>query len=159
MVRRSVILELGNYQSELFGTEDYGMSLVASTCCNFVHIPEPLYRIRRHDTNITRRWSHMAYVHWLAQNYFRCQCPDAFAQLPASSAQKYMIQPVLDQVARAYWQRDPRDYRRLLRLALSLAPRDPAIQRLWRRRHVPMWMLRGLDRVRARFARPATEAG
>jgi glycosyltransferase involved in cell wall biosynthesis len=147
MLRRSVILELGNYRSELFGTEDLGMSLVASTCCDFVYIEEPLYRIRRHDANITRRWSHMAVVHWLAQDYFRRQCPDAFEDLPEESVQQYMIDPVLQAARRAYWQREPRDYHRLLELAVSLAPEDSEIQRFLRRRHVPMWAMRLWDRV------------
>jgi glycosyltransferase involved in cell wall biosynthesis len=157
MLRRSVILELGNYRSELFGTEDFGISLVASTCCDFVYIDEPLYRIRRHDTNITRRWSHMAVVHWLAQDYFRRQCPDAFAELPEESVQRYMIDPVLQAVRRAYWQRDPRDYRRLLKLAVKLAPADPEIRRFWRRRNVPMWAMRAWDRLRADAAKTAVE--
>ena len=63
MMRRSVILELGNYDPELFGAEDYHMSLLASTCCDFVHLPEPLYHRRRHADNVTNRASLMAYYH------------------------------------------------------------------------------------------------
>ena len=157
MLRRSVILELGNYRSELFGTEDLGMSLIASTCCDFVYIDEPLYRIRRHDTNITRRGSHMAVVHWLAQDYFRQTCPDGFAKLPARSVQQYMIDPVLQAVRRAYWERDPRDYRRLLKLAVSLAPEDPEIRRFWQRRHVPTWAMRLRDRLSGDTTKTAVE--
>jgi glycosyltransferase involved in cell wall biosynthesis len=157
MLRRSVILELGNYQSELFGTEDLGMSLIASTCCEFVYIDEPLYRIRRHDMNITRRWSHMAVVHWMAQDYFRRICPVAFAELPSESVHQYMVEPVLRAVRRAYWERDPRDYQRVLKLAISLAPDDEGVQRFWRRRHVPMWALRVLDRIKSPGNKVAVE--
>lgn len=147
MLRRSVILELGNYDPDLFGTEDFGMSLLASTCCEFVYLPEPLYVMNQHHTNITRRRAHMAYVHWLAQERFRRRCPEAFAALPPASAQQYMIEPVLRTVLDAYWRREPADYRRLLRLAVSIAPQDLRIRRLWRRRHVPMQALRWWDRL------------
>jgi len=147
MLRRSVILELGNYQADLFGTEDFGMSLVASTCCDFVYVPEPLYIMNQHATNITRRRAHMAYVHWLAQDYFRRRCPEAFAALPAESVQKYMIEPVLRTVLDSYWRRESADYQRLLRLAVTIAPHDPRIRRLWKRRYVPMTVLRWWDRL------------
>lgn len=147
MMRRSVISELGNYDPDLIGTEDFGMSLVASTRCDFVYLPEPLYRMRRHTGNITNRKAHMAYHHWLAQERFRRKCPDAFAQLPAESVQQYMIEPILRTVKEAYWQRESDGYQRLLRLALALAFEDTEIQKLWRRRRVPMWALRAWDRL------------
>lgn len=156
MLRRSVVLELGNYQDDLFGTEDFGMSLLASTCCDFVYLPEPLYIMNQHSTNITRRRAHMAYVHWLAQDYFRRCCPEAFAALPAESVQKYMIEPVLRTVLDSYWRREPADYRRLLRLAVTIAPHDPQIRQLWRRRRIPMRILRWWDRL-AGVLQPAVQ--
>ncbi len=147
MLRRSVILELGNYNPDLFGTEDFGMSLLASTCCDFVYLPEPLYVMNQHSTNITRRRAHMAYVHWLAQDCFRRRCPEAFAALPAESVRQYMIEPVLRTVLDSYWRRDPADYQRLLRLAVTIAPHDPRIRQLWRRRRIPMRALRCWDRL------------
>jgi len=154
MLRRSVIIELGNYNPDLFGTEDFGMSLLASTCCDFIHIPEPLYVMNQHTTNITRRRAHMAYCHWLAQDYFRQRCPKAFAALPAESVRQYMIEPVLRTVLDAYWRREPTDYQRLLRLAIAIAPHDPRIRQLWHRRLVPMKVLRWWDRLTA-SPRPA----
>ena len=150
MLRRSVILECGNYDPELFGTEDFGMSLIASTVCEFVYVPDPLYIMIQHPGNLTRRLSHMAYCHWLAQEKFRQRCPEAFSQLPAESVRKYMVEPVLRAVQEAYWRRDPMDYTRLLRLAIALAPDDPVIRRLWRRRRVPMAALRAWDRMTER---------
>lgn len=147
MLRRSVILELGNYDAELFGTEDYGMSLKASTCCSFTYLPEPLYRMRQHGGNLTGRSAHMAYMHWLAQETFRLRCPGAFAELPAESVRKSMIEPVLRAVKESYWRRDASGYLRLLRLAVALAPRDPEIRPLWRRRFCPMGLLRVWDRL------------
>jgi len=147
MLRRSVILELGNYNPDLFGTEDFGMSLVASTCCDFVYLPEPLYVMNQHATNITRRRAHMAYAHWLAQDYFRRRSPQAFAALPAESVQRCMVEPVLRAVLNAYRRRDPTDYQRLLQLAMKIAPQDRRIRQLWRRRRIPMRVLRCWDRL------------
>lgn len=147
MLARSLILELGNYQPSLVGTEDYGMSLAASTRCDFVYIPQPLYRMRRHLTNITNRSSHMAYMHWLAQDDFRARFPAAFAELPAESVAEYMIEPVIRAAVSAYWRRDGRDYSRLLRLAVTIAPRHPDVQRLYRRRWLPLSALRWWDRM------------
>ena len=152
MLRRDIILEMGNYRPELFGTEDYGMSLVASTICDFVYIPQPLYRMRKHETNITNRSSHMAVVHWLAQDWFRRRCPDAFEALPGESVRQFMTEPVLRAAIDAYWRRDARDYGRLLRLAATIAPQRDDIQRLWRRRLVPMWALKQWDRLHLRAA-------
>lgn len=157
MLQRSVILELGNYDPELFGTEDFGMSLLASACCDFVYLSDPLYRMRQHTTNITRRSCHMAYVHWLAQEKFRLRCPSEFARLPVDSVQQFMIDPVLRTTKEAYWRRERKDYARLLQLAYRLAPDDPEIRTLWRRRHVPMSALRLLDRIHARFHPPVSE--
>ena len=89
----------------------------------------------------------MAYVHWLAQDYFRQRCPGAFAALPADSIRQYMIEPVLRTVLDAYWRRDPTDYQRLLSLAVTIAPQDRRIRQLWRRRRVPMKALRCWDRL------------
>lgn len=147
MLRRSVILELGNYDAELFGTEDFGMSLMAASCCEFVYIPEPLYRIRRHAANLSGRSCHMAYVHWLAQERFRQRRPEVFAQLPAESIATYMVEPVLRAVKEAHWRRETNDYNRLLKLAHRLAPDDPEIRRLWHKRWIPMGALRAWDRV------------
>jgi glycosyltransferase involved in cell wall biosynthesis len=158
MLRRSVILELGNYNPALFGTEDFGMSLLASTCCEFVHLPEPLYVMNQHTTNITRRRAHMSYYHWLAQDYFRRRRPEAFAALPAETVQQCMVEPVLRTVVDAYWRREPADYPRLLRLARSIAPQDTRIRQLWRRRHIPMTALRWWDRVTGVF-QPAIQEG
>jgi glycosyltransferase involved in cell wall biosynthesis len=128
MIRRDVVLTLGNYDPDLVGTEDFGMSLVASTRCDFVYLPEPLYRIRRHDGNITNRSSHMAYVHWLAQERFRQKCPDAYNALSPASIREFMIDPVVRAAKEAYYRRDPKDYARLIRLAHRLAPDDPEIR-------------------------------
>ncbi len=147
MLHRSVILELGNYDPDLIGTEDFGMSLLASTRCNFVHLPEPLYWMRRHDTNITHRQAHMAYMHWLAQEKFRLKCPHAFEALPRESVQQFMIEPVIRNLKEVYWRRDARDYGPLLKLAKQLAPQDPEIDKIWQRRHVPMSILRLYDRL------------
>jgi glycosyltransferase involved in cell wall biosynthesis len=146
MLHRSVILELGNYDPDLIGTEDFGMSLLASTRCNFVHLPEPLYWMRRHNTNITHRLAHMAYMHWLAQEKFRLKCPHAFEALPDETVRQFMIEPVLRHLKEAYWRRDGRDYPRLLKLARRLAPADPDIDKLWQRRRIPMQLLRFYDR-------------
>ncbi|GMU23358.1 MAG: hypothetical protein AMXMBFR13_34360 [Phycisphaerae bacterium] len=151
MLARSVILELGNYDADLFGTEDFGMSLAASTCCDFVHLPEPLYLIRRHQNNVTNRTAHMVYHHWLAQERFRRNFPAAFGRIPEASVRQFMIEPVLRAAREAYWRREPRDYRRLLQLALRLDPSDPGIRMLWRRRWCPLGLLRVWDRVGSRL--------
>lgn len=158
MLRRSVIMELGNYDADLFGTEDFGMSLMASTCCEFVYLPGPLYRARRGPGNITSRRSHMAYMHWLAQERFRVRFPAAFAELPPASVRQYMVEPVLQAARAAYWRRDGNDYAGLLRLAISLAPDDPELRQLWQRRWVPMAGLRGWDRLRSGFRAAVSEA-
>jgi len=147
MMRKSLILKLGNYDPQLRGTDDFGLSLVASTRCHFVYLPEPLYRMRRHAGNMTNRKANMAYYHWLAQERFRQLCPDAFAQLPAESVRCSMVEPVLQTVKEAYWHRESAGYRRLLWLAIELAPEDPEIRQLWRRRKWPMWALRTWDRL------------
>ncbi len=146
MMRRRLILELGNYDDALAGTDDYCLSLVASTRCDFVHLPEPLYRIRRHGGNMTNRRAAMVYMHWLAQEHFRLRCPEAFASLPAESIRDFMVAPVLQAVAEAYWRREPAGYARLLRLARRIAPQDPLIEQFWRRRWVPLAALRLWDR-------------
>ena len=158
MMRRSVILELENYRPELRGTDDFGLSLIASTCSDFVYVPEPLYRMRRHAHNMTNRKADMSYFHWLAQEQFRQRCPEAFARLPAGTVRQYMTEPVLGAVREAYWRRDPVGYRRLLRLAASLAPGDPEIQQLWRRRWLPMRALRAWDRMTATLRPSVPEA-
>lgn len=158
MLRRSVILELGNYDPDLFGTEDFGMSLNAAACCDFVYIPEPLYRIRRHGANLSSRPCHMAYVHWLAQERFRQQQPEAFARLPEQSVRQYMIDPVVRATKDAHYRRDNRDYARLLQLAWNLAPQDSEIRRMWRKRWIPMSLLRTWDRLSLHLHAPATEA-
>lgn len=159
MLRRSVVLDLGNYDPDLIGTEDFGLSLIASTRCDFVHLPEPLYRIRRHEHNITNRTLHMAYHHWLAQERFRLRCPEAFARLPGPSVRRFMIEPVLRVVKEAYWRREGgAEYRQLLRLAVRLAPDDAEIRRLHRRRWCPMGLLRMRDRWQEQRGVRASEA-
>lgn len=158
MLAREVILELGNYDAELFGTEDFGMSLAAATRCEFVYLPEPMYHIRRHAGNISGRRSHMAYFHWLAQDHFRRRFPEAFGTLPPESIREYMIAPVLQAAREAYWQRNGEGYRRLLGLARELAPGHPDIDRLWRRRWCPLRVLRAWDRLTRRPARAAQPA-
>lgn len=158
MLRRSVIIELGNYDPDLFGTEDFGMSLMAAACCEFVYLPEPLYQIRRHETNLSSRACHMAYMHWLAQERFRLRRPEAFAQLPAESVRQYMVEPVLRTAKEAHYRRDTNDYARLLRLARRLAPRDAEIRRMWHKRWVPMSVLRAWDRISSGLHAPAPEA-
>ncbi|HSW45209.1 MAG TPA: glycosyltransferase family 2 protein [Phycisphaerae bacterium] len=158
MMRRLTILKLGNYDPELRGTDDYGLSLVAATRCEFVHLPEPLYRMRRHDGNMTNRKANMAYYHWLAQEKFRLRCPEAFARLPAESIRRYMIEPVLRTVREAYWNREPIGYRRLLELATRLAPDDAEIQMLRRRRWWPMPALRAWDALRHSSRQPSPGA-
>lgn len=164
MLRRSVILELGNYDAELLGAEDYHLSLRAATCCDFVYLPEPLYRIRRHSGSITHRKSIMTFCHWLAQDKFRRQFPEAFATLPADMVRRSMLEPVFRAVEDAYWRRDSDGYRQLLRLAMSLAHENTGtqteravIEKLWRRRWCPMALLRCLDRLRSTQAQPRTE--
>jgi len=159
MMRKSVILKLGNYDPRLRGTDDFCLSLVASTRCHFVYLPEPLYHVRRHAGNMTNRKADMAYYHWLAQERFRQLCPDAFAQLPAESVRHYMVEPVLRTVKEAYWRRESAGYRRLLQLAVELAPADPEIQRLWQRRKWPMWALRVWDRLNLKGIAPQRAAG
>ncbi len=149
MMDRSLILELGNYDPELFGTEDFGMSLTASVYCDFVYLPEPLYQIRQHAGNLTRNRTNMTYFHWLAQEKFRRRLPEAFAALPEESVRQYMRDPVLQTVKDAYWHRRGRGYGRLLRLARRIAPEDRDIATLWARRHIPMWALRLRDRWNA----------
>jgi glycosyltransferase involved in cell wall biosynthesis len=148
MMRRQTILQLGNYDPALRGTDDYGLSLVAATRCDFVHLPQPLYRMRRHGGNMTNRRANMTYFHWLAQERFRRQCPDDFALLPTESIREFMVEPVLRAAREAYWQRESVGYRRLLALAARLAPHDPEIQVLWQRRWCPMSALRVLDVIR-----------
>lgn len=147
MIRRDVILDLGNYEPSLFGTEDYGMSLIASTRCTFVYLDEPLYRMRRHTGNVTNRKAHMAYHHWLAQEVFRQRCPHDFAALPATTIQQSMIAPVIRAAVEAYWARHETGYRRLLKLAHRLAPDHPEVQMLWSRRWISMAMLRTWDQL------------
>ncbi len=55
---------------------------------------------------------------------------DIDENLPPESVRHFMIEPVLRTVLDAYWRRDPADYARLLRLAASLAPDEPAIRQL-----------------------------
>ena len=158
MMRRSMILKLGNYDPQLRGTDDYGMSLAAATRCEFVYLAEPLYCIRRHATNMTNCKANMMYYHWLAQEKFRKSFPDAFAALPSESIQRYMVEPVLRTVRDAYWRRDPVGYRRLLKLALTLAPDDPEMGRLDGRRWWPMSLLRAWDRVNQLLPQPSVKA-
>lgn len=158
MIRRDVILALGNYDADLFGTEDFGLSLIASTRCTFAHVADPMYVMMRHDSNITRRASHMAYHHWLAQERFRLKCPEAFAALPAMSVREYMIEPVLRATREAYWRRDAEDFRRLRALARRLAPCDPDIHHIWSHRWIPFIALRARDRWFAQRPRPTLEA-
>jgi hypothetical protein len=146
MLARSLVLELGNYDADLFGAEDYGLSLIASTRCDFAYVPEPLYRRRRHGGNLTNHKCIMAYYHWLAQDQFRRRCPEAFAGLPHHSLREYMVEPVLRAAKEAYWSRTALGYKRLLSLAVRLAPEDEELRRLWHRRSVPMWALRAWDR-------------
>ena len=158
MLRRSVILELGNYDPDLFGTEDFGMSLMAASCCEFIYLPEPLYRIRRHASNLSSRACHMAYAHWLAQEHFRQRRPEAFAQLPEQSVRQFMVEPVLRATKEAHYRRDAKDYAHLLRLAHRLAPHDPEIRRMWHKRCIPAGMLRTWDRLMLHLHAPAPEA-
>lgn len=153
MMRRRVILELGSYDDTLHGTDDFNLSLVASTRCEFVHLAEPLYLIRRHAGNMTNRRSAMVYMHWLAQEHFRQRCPEAFAALPPESVREFMVAPVVQAVREAYWHRDSRDYRRLLKLAIRLTPEDSEVRRFWRRRWLPMRALRAWDALTGLMAR------
>jgi glycosyltransferase involved in cell wall biosynthesis len=146
MLRRELALALGNYDPAMVMAGDYHFSLVASTRCEFVPVLEPLYRIRRHARNSSNDLSRKAWYHWLAQETFRAQCPEAFATLPAESLETFMRQPALRAAREAYWRRDGRDYRALLELALTLAPEDADLRRFWRRRNVPMTFLRLWDR-------------
>ena len=148
MMRRLTILKLGNYDPQLRGTDDYGLSLIAATRCDFVYLPEPLYRMRRHAGNMTNRKANMTYFHWLAQDKFRRECPEEFARLSPETVRSYMIEPVLRTVHEAYWQRNSVGYRRLLNLAIQLAPQDAEIRRLWRRRWCPLQALRLWDVLR-----------
>lgn len=157
MLARSTILHLGNYDPDLWGTDDFYMSLAASTCCELVYLPEPLYHIRCHRGQMSNRRLRMVYHHWLAQERFRLRFPAAFSTLPAESVRQYMIEPVLQAARQAYWRRDSDGYRRVLRLAHTLAPHDPQIQTLWRRRWCPLAALRFWDRLRDSVARRTEE--
>lgn len=148
MMHRSLLLELGNYDPDIPVSEDYLLWLIASTCCEFIYLPEPLYHIRRHARSVTHRTSYMAYYHWRAQDAFRQRCPRAFASLGTECVTRSMVEPVLRAVREAYWVRDGRDYLPLLRLARQLAPEDPFIRKLWRRRHLPWSLLRCLDHAK-----------
>lgn len=150
MFRRQTVLDLGNYDPEMFTSGDYLLWMVASVRCDFVCVPEPLYRMRRHARNLTNRVCLKTWYHWLAQEKFRRCCPEAFAQLPAECVERCMRQPVLRAISEAYWRRDARDYGRLLRLARQLAPEDPQIRTLWRRRWWPMSALLIWDRLAVR---------
>lgn len=152
MARRETILRIGNYDPRIVMSGDYHLSLVASTRCEFACVPEPLYFIRRHATNSTNRLSMKTFYHWLAQERFREQCPEAFAALPADSIRQFMHEPVVRAVKEAYWRRDASHYVRLLRVAIRFAPNDPQIQVLWRRRWCPMSVLRCRDRLQAASA-------
>lgn len=55
MMRREIVMELGNYDPEIAMSGDYAFSLVASARCHFLCVPEPLYHIRRHAGNRTNR--------------------------------------------------------------------------------------------------------
>ncbi|MCI0437264.1 MAG: glycosyltransferase [Gemmatimonadetes bacterium] len=147
MMRRSVLLELGNFDPRVVVAEDFCLLLAASTRCSFAFVPQPLYRRRRHATNVTNHAARMAWYHWLAQETFRRRFPEAFAELPAESVRQYMVEPVLNATREAYWRRDPRDYWRLLRLARSLDPEAEDIRRFWRRRWIPMAGLKMRDRL------------
>ena len=147
MMRRATILKLGNYDPALRGTDDYGLSLAAATRCEFAYVPGALYRMRRHGGNMTGRKAEMAYYHWLAQEKFRRRYPEEFASLGEESVRRYMVEPVLRAVREAYWNREGRGYRRLLKLAAELGPEDEVIRTLWRRRWWPLTGLRAWDRV------------
>lgn len=154
MLARSTILELGNYDPDLWGTDDFYMSLAASTRCTFHYVPEPLYHIRCHGTQMSNRRLKMVYHHWLAQERFRLRFPEAFAVLPAESIRDYMIEPVLRNVRDAYWRRTADGYALLLKLAHTLAPDDPITSTLWRRRWCPLWVLKWCDRLKQKATAP-----
>jgi glycosyltransferase involved in cell wall biosynthesis len=156
MLARSTILALGNYDPDLWGTDDFYMSLAASTCCEFHYLPEPLYQIRRHATQMSNRRLKMVYHHWLAQERFRLRFPEAFAALPAESVRDYMVEPVLRNIREAYWRRNRDGYRPLLQLARTLAPDDPTTRTLWRRRWCPLFLLMCCDRLLSRAATERT---
>ncbi|HOB72997.1 MAG TPA: glycosyltransferase family 2 protein [Phycisphaerae bacterium] len=153
MVARQVILEVGNYDPDLWGTDDYYMSLACSTCCDFVYLPEPLYRLRRHTGNMSNRRARMMYHHWLAQERWRQRFPEAYAALPAEVLARCTA-GILYATRRAYWERESNGYRQLLKLARQLAPDDPQIRAQWRRRWVPMSALRLWDRTTQFLNRP-----
>jgi len=67
--------------------------------------------------------------------------------------------PVLRTVKEAYWHRESVGYQKLLQLAVELAPMDPEIQLLWRRRKWPMWALRVWDRLNIKGIAPQRAAG
>ena len=100
----------------------------------------------------------MAYHHWLTQEKFRRRFPSAFATLPPDSIRRYMVEPVLRAVREAYWRRESVGYRRLVELAMRLAPDDPVMQRFYRRRCWPMGVLRWFDRFRGPQAAAQPEA-
>lgn len=156
MISKALALELGNYNADLRGTDDFGLSLVASVFCDLVYVPEPLYRIRQHSANMTRRRARMAYYHWLAQDYFRQRCPRAFAALPAESIRDFMTGPVVRAVREAYWARCGDGYHQILKLAMELAPHEPDLREFWQRRWLPMRALRAWDKCTSllRTARP-----
>ncbi len=156
MMRRELILDLGNFRADLPISEDYAMWLAASTRADFVYLPEPLYHITRHQGNITARTALGALCHWKAQEGFRQAFPDAFNALPAESIRRYMIEPVLAAAREAWWRRDARDARALLTLAARLAPEDEEIRRLARRARLPMGIVRLWDRL-AGQAMPTAE--
>jgi len=157
MMRRELILALGNFREDLPISEDYAMWLAASTCADFVHLPEPLYHITRHAGNITARPGLRALCHFKAQEGFRRAFPEAFNALPAESIRRCMVEPVLAAARQAWWRRDERDGPALLDLAARLAPQDRQIRRLRRLARLPMGVVRLWDRL-AGQAVPAAEA-
>ena len=167
MMRRSVILELGNYDADLWDTEHFGLSLIAATRCEFVYLPEPLYRVRRpqmslssREINLPSQSCHMATMHWFARERFRLRCPEAFATLPPQSVQQYMIEPVVQAAKEAHHRRDTtNDYRRLLRLARQLAPLDTEIRYMWHQRWIPNRWWRMWDRFRLKTNSNARSLG
>jgi hypothetical protein len=102
---------------------------------------------------MSHRKLRMVYNHWLAQERFRLRFPRAFGDLPGESVRRYMIEPVLQAVRAAYWQRNADGYRMLLKLARRLAPEDGGVAMLWRRRWCPLSALRLRDRLTQRALR------
>lgn len=57
MLRRSAVLEVGNYRPLAAGREDYDLWARLALIVRFANLPQPLTRYRLHDASATAGWS------------------------------------------------------------------------------------------------------